>query len=96
MVTNVCEHMNFAAQVDVARMTNHDGSRITGFMADVKIECADCGKKFCFLGLQTGSSTDGAHVNIDATEARLAILPQGEVQTELEGTPRGFTVRKQL
>ena len=82
-----CPHMNLSAAVDVARLEDR-------FSADVRIQCIDCGVPFRFIGLPAGVDLNGAATSVDGTEARLAIAPKGEVVSELEGTPIGFTVRK--
>lgn len=46
-----CQHMNFKADVNVGRLSHEDGGPITGYTADVKINCADCGLAFRFIGL---------------------------------------------
>lgn len=72
-----CPHMNFAAEVDVHRLT--DGTdAVTGYAADVRIRCADCNLSFQFLGLLPGVDTRGATVSIDALEAHLALAPEGQ------------------
>lgn len=84
-----CEHKQFAAEVDVARL--EDSGR---FNADVRIKCADCGMPFRFVGLPCGLDLNGAAVSIDGTEARMAIAPRHEVSTPLDDAPMGFTVRR--
>ena len=85
-----CPHMNFRADVRVNRISD------TGrFSADVTIKCVECGVPMRFIGLPVGSDPEGACVNIDGTEARMAIAPRGEVASALEGgTDVGFTVRR--
>ncbi|MET4895753.1 hypothetical protein RN629_01105 [Sphingomonadaceae bacterium jetA1] len=78
-----CEHENFYAAVDVARLTDCDG-RVSSFNADVKIRCADCGRQFQFLGLPAGVNLAGATTSIDGLEARMAICPQGEKRSVLD------------
>jgi len=90
----MCEHHNFAANVAVNRMED------TGqFAADVTIRCTDCNLPFQFIGLPTGLNLEGAAVSVDATEARLAIVPYGQAKTVLDGLPKGLkgfgVVRKQ-
>lgn len=65
-----CKHMNFTANVSVARMEN-----VGKFHADIRISCAECGVPMQFLGLDTGFSFDGARVSLDGQEARIAIAP---------------------
>lgn len=72
-----CDHQEFAAEVNVGRLTSEEGGPVTGYTADVRIRCVRCGKPFQFLGLQPGVDTHGARVSIDGLEARLAISPEG-------------------
>lgn len=84
-----CDHPEFYANVDVNRLVD------TGrYQADVRIECACCKKRFRFIGLPAGLDFNGAATNPDATEARLAIAPEGEVVSMLEGAPLGFSIRR--
>ena len=84
-----CLHMNFRAEIDVNRL--EDSGQ---FQADVKIWCANCGLPFRFIGLPSGVDLNGAATSIDATEARLAIAPLGQVISVLEGGIHGFSVRR--
>lgn len=84
-----CEHKNFAANVQVNRI--EDNGR---FMADVSVCCIDCGTPFRFIGLPAGMDYNSPCVSVDACEARMPIAPKGEVVSELEGGPQGFSVRK--
>lgn len=68
-----CKH-NKAHKANVAVGCMEDTG---GFIADITIECADCGKKFQFLGLEPGVDTQGARVSVDGLEARIAIVPEG-------------------
>jgi hypothetical protein len=86
-----CPHLNFVADVCVNRIEDTKPIR---FNADVHVQCDDCGLPFRFIGLPSGVDLNGAAVNIDATEAHLAIAPKGEVVSVLEGAAIGFSVRK--
>ena len=87
-----CKHLDFAAAVVVSRL--EDSGR---FMADIRIQCSECGVPMRFIGLPAGLDTNGACVSVDATEARLAIAPKGEVIPEVEGgIPSGFSVRRRF
>jgi hypothetical protein len=80
--------LNFAADVDVNRL--EDSGR---FSADVRIRCADCGKRMRFIGLPMGLDLNGAAVSADGTEARLAIHPTGEKVPGLsDDAPAGFRI----
>jgi len=73
-----CIHMNFKANVSVGRLTDPANENIVkAYTADVRVECAECGLPFQFLGLPMGMDTQGARVSTDGLEARLAISPQG-------------------
>lgn len=73
-----CKHMNFKANVAVARL--EDTGR---FMADITVNCAECGEPFQFLGLDMGLNMQGATVSPDGLEARLAIHPNTQTMSPL-------------
>lgn len=90
-----CEHENFAAMVNVHRLTDGrdgapDPNRITGYMADITIHCSQCGRPFQFLGLEPGVDTRGARVRIDGLEAHIALCPQGEKLSPLDRISANF------
>jgi hypothetical protein len=70
-----CTHQRFVCHANVNRLEDTPGGDITGFSADITIQCADCEIPFRFLGLPGGLLADGAAVSVDGTEARLAITP---------------------
>ena len=81
----MCNHENFESHVAINRMED------TGqFAADVHIRCKDCNLPFQFIGLPTGLNSEGAAVSVDATEARLAIVPYDDSNTILEKLPKGL------
>lgn len=90
-----CEHVNFAAEVDVNRLPDKEGGPVKHYNADVRIKCADCGLPFRFIGLPAGLDLNGAATSVDACEARLAIGPKGEVVSVMEGGVVGFSVRNE-
>lgn len=67
-----CKHMNFEADVQVARI--EDQGR---FVAEIHIRCRDCGTPFQFMGLKPGFDFDGATVSLDGLEANIGIHPRG-------------------
>lgn len=81
-----CPHLNFAAQVSVNRIVadGEEPERVTGYLAEVKIQCADCGRNMQFLGLPAGIDTGGAAVSVDGLEARLGLVPQGDALSTLD------------
>jgi hypothetical protein len=83
-----CEHGQWEANVEVKHLSDADR-----WMAELTIKCAACGVPMRFIGLPGGLDLNGASVSLDATEARLAVAPKGEVVPAIEG-PQGFSVRK--
>jgi len=72
----MCEHNQFRASVNVSRLEDNEASGvITGYTADVKISCLECGQPFEFVGLEAGLSPFGPMVNVDSTELRAPIKP---------------------
>lgn len=79
-----CLHMTFAAKVGVGRLSREEGGPVTSYMAEITIHCAECGKKFQFLGLEPGVDLQGARVSIDGLEANIAICPEGARPSPLQ------------
>jgi len=90
---NRCVHEMMTSSVTVNRIAN-DAGVIVRYQADVTITCEQCSTKFRFIGLPAGLDLNGAAVSVDGCEGRFAIAPKGEVLSELEGTPIGFTVKR--
>lgn len=78
-----CAHLNFAAQVNVHRLTDEQDV-VTGYMSETRIWCTECLRQFQFLGLEAGVDTQGARMSIDGLEASIAIVPRGEVPSPLD------------
>jgi hypothetical protein len=78
-----CQHEEFTAQVNVARLTAEDGA-VTGYMAEFRVICRRCGRPFQFLGLEPGVDNQGARVSLDGLEANIGICPQGELPSPLD------------
>lgn len=71
-----CKHERFQSQVNVFRLKESDESEeITGYTADIKIHCAECGQAFEFIGVPMGYSPAQPMVNADCTELRIPIRP---------------------
>ncbi len=68
-----CNHADFEAQVDVTRLMDSGN-----YAADVSIKCAHCSKKFCFIGAPAGLSFVRPMVNVDGTQLRCPIEPEGD------------------
>lgn len=89
-----CLHPEFSTAANINRLENGAGV-VDRYQADIRIWCERCGVPFRFIGLPAGVDLNGAAVSVDGTEGRFCIAPKGEVLSELEGTPIGFTVRKE-
>ena len=51
---HACPHEDFLAEVDVNRLTSGDSPEITGYIADIRVRCADCGEPFRWTGVPAG------------------------------------------
>jgi hypothetical protein len=89
-MTKKCEHENFAANVQVNRITD-----IKRFTADITVKCVDCGIPFEFVGVEEcGLSYNHPTVNPSAQELRIPIKPKGlEILPGIKG-PTGFKVER--
>jgi hypothetical protein len=76
---STCKHLSFGSSVRIARL--EDSGR---FMAEIRINCTECGSPFQFKGLQPGLNLDGATVSIDGLEANIAIAPEDAAMTPLQ------------
>ena len=74
-----CKHESFDASVRVARI--EDKGR---FMAEVRINCRDCGTPMQFMGLEPGFNYNGANVSLDGLEANIGIHPRGQRPNPLQ------------
>lgn len=70
-----CEHNNFDAEVAVARVTSVDGGPVTGYSADIRVRCADCGEPFRWTGLKAGMSPRHPMCSIDETTMTAPLRP---------------------
>lgn len=89
---NQCMHLNFRANVEVNRvLKNEDDTMPWYYTADIRVNCADCGLPFEFVGdFDCGLMPDRATVDPSAQELRVPLRPKGLAL--LPGIP-GFTVR---
>ena len=91
-MNNACKH-NAKHHAAVSIGFLEDSGRFT---CDVKVNCAECGRPFQFLGLPIGLDLNGgAFINADGQELRVALAPVGTVPQPLDnGLVRGFRIRQ--
>lgn len=71
-----CEHNDFHATVEVARITKTDGGPVEGFKAEIRVRCANCDEAFRWIGdYPVGDVPDRATVSVDGYELRAPIRP---------------------
>lgn len=71
-----CEHRNFAVHADVNRLTRTDDDpAVIAYMADLRVNCADCGEPFRWTGLQAGLSQARPMCNLDETVMAAPLRP---------------------
>jgi len=87
-----CPHEDFSAFVDVNRLTASDEDpTVTGYTADVRVECAQCGEKMRWLGVQAGTSPKRPMCSVDEFELRAPLRPASADSDFGLGIP-GFAV----
>lgn len=71
-----CKHEIFQCNADITRLTDGDDpEKVTGYSADIRVKCVQCGLPFEFVGVPGGYSPGQPMVNFDATELRAPIRP---------------------
>ena len=70
-----CPHLNFAASVEVNRLTDVEGGPVTGYSADITVQCADCGEPFRWIGVPAGMSPARPMCSADEAELHAPIRP---------------------
>lgn len=86
-----CPHPEFAAIVEVARLTAVADGPATGYSAEVQIHCAVCDEPFIFIGLPMGLSPRRPMVDVPGTQLRAPIRPASST-AELDPGMPGFTI----
>lgn len=71
-----CPHSDFRAYVDVNRIAaSDDQPEPVAFNADIRVECAGCGEKMRWLGVQAGVSPERPMCSVDEFELRAPLRP---------------------
>jgi hypothetical protein len=88
-----CPHEKFVAHVAVHRLADTDDGPVTGYTADIKVNCDDCGEPFRWIGPLAGVSPLGPMVSVDETELRAPLRPASADPDFGLGIP-GFAIRQ--
>ncbi len=89
-----CSHQNFKVSADINRITQKEGDLDpSAFMADIRLECVDCGTPFEWIGVPMGLSFVRPNVSVDCLELRAPVKPKGEPMP-LAATLPGFGVKR--
>lgn len=89
-----CKHENFNCFANVGRLVKSENlaDAPSAFVAEIHINCRDCGLPFEFLGVPMGYRPGATRVSPDGLELRAALKPQGETLDQ-KGMP-GFDIRR--
>lgn len=88
-----CPHEDFMASVEVNRLTSTEGGPVTGYSADIRVQCADCGEPFRWIGVEAGMMPDRPMVSVDETELHAPIRPASSDPDFGLGIP-GFAITR--
>ena len=72
---SICRHESFSVKARVGRLTDTDGGPVTGYTADIKVECDECHLPFHWVGVPLGLSPNRPMVSADGLELRAPIAP---------------------
>lgn len=87
-----CTHEDFAAQVDVNRITgNVEGGALSNIYVEVRVVCLHCGVPLVFHGLPLGINPKHPTMDITAKVVTLPARPANEVEGWGQDGP-GFAV----
>lgn len=81
----MCAHEQFMTKARIGRLSDVEGGPITGYTAEIHIECSECGLQFRFIGKKFGSSPFEPMLSADGLELRAPIEPAHT--TEICGQP---------
>jgi hypothetical protein len=88
-----CRHVDFAAEVDVNRLTDTDGGPVVAYAADIRVQCAACGERFRWVGVPAGASPRRPMCSVDEFELRAPLRPASSDPDFGLGIP-GFAIQQ--
>ncbi|HWB34598.1 MAG TPA: hypothetical protein VHA75_01090 [Rugosimonospora sp.] len=89
-----CPHLNFVANVDVARIVAEgapEHSVPIAYSASIEVNCAECGEPFRWTGVQAGLSQGRPMCSPNETELRAPLRP-ASADPDLGMSLPGFAV----
>jgi DNA-binding transcriptional regulator YiaG len=84
-----CEHLSFRVNANVFRLTKEGSGRPTGFTAEIRVICADCGHPFVWKGVPFGASFN--QPMLKAPTARNCARPSSPRILSLNAMAKGKT-----
>ncbi|MER7500474.1 hypothetical protein AB0L05_27830 [Nonomuraea pusilla] len=90
-----CPHLDFNAYVEINRLTDHDNGPVTGYSADIRVECAHCRERFRWIGVPAGMSGSQPMCSPDETELRAPMRPASSDPDFGLGIP-GFAITMRM
>jgi hypothetical protein len=70
-----CEQEDFEVHAEVSRLTDTEGGPVTGYAADLRVNCTRCKEPFRWNGLPVGLSPARPMVSVDGLELRAPLAP---------------------
>jgi hypothetical protein len=87
-----CPHEDFDVYAAINRLTSVEGGPVTGYSANIRVECRNCKEPFRWIGLPAGIDPRRPACSVDETELRAPIRPASADPDFGLGLP-GFAVR---
>lgn len=89
-----CSHINFSATLKVHRVVTQEPAQgqepeIAAYIAEIRVQCSDCGNPFEWVGFPIGCASEEARVDISGQQLYAPLKPQGVEQMKGFG---GFKV----
>lgn len=75
-----CAHENFRCDCSIGRLTKEEGGEVASFVAEIKVQCAECDLPFHWVGVPGGVSYRRPMSSADSLELRAPIAPGAEFQ----------------
>jgi hypothetical protein len=74
-----CDHPSFKVVGNIFRLTDTDDGPVTGFTAEITINCIECSMPFEWQGVDRGLSVSKPMKSADGLTLRAPIIPLAEL-----------------